>query len=59
MNFFEMASGTTFTEKEISQIQQQIIHVLCSHDLLVSDAKEILNMTVGKIDETTKLQISS
>lgn len=53
---FEMPSGATFPEEEVSQIQQEIIAILCRHNLLVSDAKEILNMTAEKIDRTAKLQ---
>ena len=57
MNVYEMESGTTFNEGEIEDITEEIITVLSKNELLVCDAKEMLDITKQKIDRKARLQI--
>lgn len=59
MEIVEMKSGTRFEDKKLEEIISSVIVALSKFDLLVCDAKEILQITADKIDGTVKLQIPS
>lgn len=59
MGITEMKSGTIFDDKQLEGIISSVIAALSKYDLLVCDAKEILQITADKIDGTVKLQIPS
>lgn len=59
MEIVEMKSGTRFNDKQLEVIISSVIVALSKYDLLVRDAKEILQITADKIDGTVKLQIPS
>ena len=59
MEIIEMKSGTIFNDKQLEEIISSVIVALSKYDLLVCDAKEILQITADKIDGTVKLQIPS
>lgn len=59
MEIVEMKSGTRFNDKQLEVIISSVIVALSKYDLLVCDAKEILQITADKIDGTVKLQIPS
>lgn len=56
MTVIELQSGTTFTEEKLNEITKAVICLLAKYELLVCDAKEILNITEKKIDGAAKLQ---
>ena len=59
MEIIGMKSGTIFNDKQLEEIISSVIVALSKYDLLVCDAKEILQITADKIDGTVKLQIPS
>ena len=56
MTVIELQSGTSIAEEKLDEVTKAVICLLAKYDLLVCDAKEILDITKNKIDGAAKLQ---